>query len=152
MPSGFRLLKTAHVATAFDGEGARLNGGRWNSPGTAVVYTSQSESLAALEILVHLQASRLLMSCSTIPVVFDGDLVEILDAADLPPGWDGYPAPSALAQIGDRWVVEQRSAVLQVPSAVVPNEVNYVLNPGHPQFARIRIGSPRPFRFDQRLK
>lgn len=152
MPTGIRLVKSTYASTAFDGEGAREYGGRWNSPGTGVVYTAESESLAALELLVHLQSSQLLMSYITISAEFDNALVEVLTAAVLPPDWSEYPAPSVLQQLGDQWVSEQRSAVLQIPSVIVPNEVIYVLNPKHPDFTKITIGLPRPFKFDPRLK
>lgn len=152
MPTGWRILKSARAATAFNGEGARLYGGRWNSPGRAVVYTAQSESLAALELLVHLQASHLLMSYSSIPAAFDNKLVEVVDPAALPSNWRGYPAPLTLQQIGDQWVAEARSMVLQVPSAIVPSELNFIFNPSHPDFAQVSIGRPTSFRFDPRLR
>jgi RES domain-containing protein len=151
MRRGWRILKTSRAATAFDGEGARLHGGRWNSPGTAVVYTSESLSLAVLELLVHLQATRLLGSYCSIAVDFDDALVDAVEAAALPRGWTRYPAPSALQEIGDQWVAGRRSVVLRVPSAVVPGESNFLLNPGHPDFARVVIGPPRPFVLDPRL-
>jgi RES domain-containing protein len=152
MPTGWRIVKTARLATAFDGEGARLHGGRWNSPGTALVYTAESQALAALELLVHLQSSQLLLSFSAVPASFDGRSVEALDPGRLPRGWRRYPAPPALQQIGDRWAAELRSAVLQVPSAIVPDERNFLLNPAHPDFKKIRIGPPAPFEYDARLK
>lgn len=152
MLRGWRIVKSSLAATAFDGEGARLHGGRWNSPGTAIIYVAQSESLAALELLVQLQASHLLMSYSSIPADFDDALVEVLTPAALPLEWKEYPAPSALQQTGDRWVAEQRSVVLQVPSAIVPNETNFLINPVHPDFDQVIIGQPNPFQFDPRLK
>ncbi len=152
MPTCWRIVKPAHAATAFDGEGARLYGGRWNSPGTAVVYTAQSESLAALELLVQLQASHLLMSYSSISADFETSLVEVIDPAVLPAEWKEYPAPLALQQIGDQWAAERRSVVLQVPSVIVLSELNFVLNPRHPDFARVTIGRSALFRFDPRLK
>jgi RES domain-containing protein len=152
MPTGWRITKTHRLDTAFDGEGARLHGGRWNSPGTAVVYTAQSAALAALELLVHLQSSHLLGAYSFVPARFDRSLVEGIDAGALPADWRRYPAPAALQQIGDQWVAGARSAVLEVPSAVVPSERNFLLNPAHRDFARIEIGAPQPFEFDPRLK
>jgi len=152
MPRGWRIVKAALAPTAFDGEGARQYGGRWNSPGTAVVYTAQSESLAALELLVHLGSSELLICYSTIPATFDDALVEILDPARLPADWTSAPAPAALQQIGDQWAAAQRSVILRVPSALVPNESLFLVNPAHPDLARVAIGSPTPFQFDPRLK
>jgi RES domain-containing protein len=152
MPTSWRIVKAALAATAMDGEGARINGGRWNSPGTAVVYTSQTRSLAVLEILAHLQSSEILLSYVTIPVSFDDAVVEIVDPAQLPANWSENPAPSTLKEIGDRWAAAKRSAVLQVPSAIIPDEYNFVLDPRHPDFASVAIGEPTGFRLDPRLK
>lgn len=152
MPTAWRIVKSAQAATAFDGEGARLHGGRWNSPGTPMVYTSHTQSLAALELLIHLQASHLLLSYSSIPANFDSALVQLLDRANLPADWRSSPAPPPLQEIGDRWVAEARSVVLQVPSTIVPSEPNFLFNPGHPDFDQVAIGSPTAFEFDPRLK
>jgi RES domain-containing protein len=151
MPSGFRILKAHRVASAFDGEGARLFGGRWNSPGTRMVYTAESRSLAALELLVHVRGAELLAAFVSIEAEFAPRLVRAVDPASLPEGWRSYPAPAALQQVGDRWVARRESAVLRVPSAVMPGESNYLLAPEHPDFARIAIGSPVAFGFDARL-
>lgn len=152
MPRGWRIVKTSRADTAFDGEGARLYGGRWNSPGTAAVYTSQSVSLAVLELLVHLHSSHLLTSYCLIPVDFSDSLVEVVDPASLPSHWREFPASSALREIGDQWAAERRSVVLQVPSAIVPNENNQLILPSHRDFGQVTIGPPTPFQFDTRLK
>ncbi|HVR29407.1 MAG TPA: RES family NAD+ phosphorylase [Thermoanaerobaculia bacterium] len=152
MPTGWRITKAARAATAFEGEGARLYGGRWNSPGTALVYTAESQSLAALELLVHLQASQLLTSYCSISATFDGELIEVIDRAALPRQWRRFPAPVELQEIGDRWAAARRSVVLEVPSAVVPAERLFLLNPSHSDFASVAIGSPVPFELDPRLK
>jgi RES domain-containing protein len=152
MPRGWRLTKTARAADAFDGEGAWLYGGRWNSPGTRVVYTAQSESLAALELLVHMRAGQHLLSYSSIPADFDEAMIETVDPESLSPRWTDPQAPAALQAFGDRWAGEGRSVVLQAPSAVVPGERIYVFNPLHRDFRRVKIGAPRRFGFDPRLK
>ncbi|MGH2372057.1 MAG: RES family NAD+ phosphorylase [bacterium] len=151
MPAAWRLLKTKHVASAWDGEGARTNGGRWNSPGVGVVYTSESLSLALVEVLVHLQESAVLPAYSAIRVEIDDPLITSIELSDLPPNWRDFPAPPETRAIGDRWVSERRSVVLRVPSAVVPSESNYVLNPGHADFGLLRISPSVPFPFDPRL-
>src|SRR2546423_471262 len=107
MPQAWRIVKKKHAATAFDGEGARLMGGRWNSAGVRVVYISFSKSLAALEILVHLKlpvTSKYL----AIPVEFENALVEVFRPINLPTGWNVEPPPPIAQQIGDRWVTEER--------------------------------------------
>jgi len=150
VPAAWRLTKTKHLATAWDGEGARRTGGRWNSVGTAVVYTSGSLSLALTETLVHLPAG-VLPAYTAIPIEFDDSLVTVLKAKDVPTGWTRDPPPPSTQARGDAWVASARSAVLRVPSVVVPVEFNYVFNPSHPDFARARIGTPTPFPFDPRL-
>lgn len=150
MLSAWRLTKTKLLDVAWDGEGAKRSGGRWNSVGVAVVYTSSTLSLALVEVLVHLPAG-VLPAYSALRVDFDESLVASLDAADLPPGWRDHPPPPETRAIGDRWVAEGGSLVLKVPSVVVPNEFNYVLNPAHPAFADIRLGDAVPFPFDPRL-
>jgi RES domain-containing protein len=151
VPSAWRLTKTKHLAEAFSGEGARLYGGRWNSAGMRAVYVSETLALAALEVLVHLQAARPLGSYSCIPVDVDPSLVESLDIAGLPPNWSDWPVSADVVAIGDRWLQEGRSAVLRVPSTIIPTESNFVLNPLHHEFNRITTGPARPFAFDPRL-
>jgi RES domain-containing protein len=149
--TAWRIVKGRHAPTAFDGEGARLEGGRWNSPGTPVVYTSQSAALAALELLVHLGRASTLRTYVMIPCTFDEALVVRLDSRRLPGNWRSYPAPPELQVIGDEWVREGDSAVLQVPSAVIATDSNYLLNPRHRDFKDIRVLSPQTFEFDPRL-
>jgi RES domain-containing protein len=151
MATGWRIVKSRYASTAFDGEGARLYGGRWNSPGTRMVYTSSTVSLAVLEVLVHLQEASILSSYSLISASFNDVFVEHVDRSTLPDGWRTYPAPSELQHIGDEWVRSRSSAVLEVPSVIVERESNYLLNPTHPNFSSLVIGEPEPFTFDERL-
>ena len=145
----WRIVKTRYADTAFDGEGARRSGGRWNSPGRPLIYTSATLSLAILEIFVHLRDQAILSSYSVIPAHVPEELVQ--QVAGLPANWRTYPAPPSLQTIGDVWIESGRSAVLRVPSAVVETESNYLLNPAHDQFDQIAIGAPRPFDLDPRL-
>ena len=149
--TAWRIVKTRHAAKAFDGEGARVEGGRWNSPGTPVVYTSQSAALAALELLVHLGRASILAAYVLIPCVFDDAIVSRLHRRRLPKTWRSYPAAPELQLIGDEWARSGGSAVLEVPSAVVETDLNYLLNPHHRDFHTIRVMNPQPFEFDLRL-
>jgi RES domain-containing protein len=149
--TAWRIFKPKFAAVAFTGEGARRYAGRWNCKGTAVVYVADSLALAALEMLVHLQARQVLACYLVAPVRFAESLVRDLDRRRLPADWRSDPAPAALQALGDRWVDERRSAVLRVPSAVIETENNYLLNPAHRDFAKIRVGAARPCRFDVRL-
>ncbi len=147
----WRIVKTRLVRAAFSGEGARRYGGRWNSPGVAVVYAAQSQSLAALELLARLKLAQFLSSFEAIPVGMDSGLIERVDVSSLPKNWQAYPAPHELTEIGDKWVASGSSCVLQVPSVIIPAECNFLLNPRHADFVRLKIGKPTRFRFDSRL-
>lgn len=147
----WRIVKSKHAAGAFTGNGAKQSGGRWNSPGRAVVYTAGSASLAMLELLVHLQADELLKYYVLFPVAFDERWVMTLPLRSLPRLWRRSPPPRAVQALGDRWIAGARSAVLRVPSAIVAGECNYLLNPAHADMGRIRIGPKQPIRFDRRL-
>ena len=153
MIRAFRLCKTKHMATAFSGEGARLNGGRWNSPGLAVVYTSSSLSLATLEVLVHLEdPDSFARLFSWIPLEIPDAAAETLDPTNLAAGWHDDETNSASRSMGDAWLRSKRTAVLAVPSVVTPGEWNFLLSPSHPRFSEIRIGTARRFQPDPRLR
>jgi RES domain-containing protein len=149
--TAWRITKRKHARNAFTGEGAREFGGRWNNPGIAVVYTAQHQSLAALEMLVHLDSSELLQKYVLIAVEFDQSLIARLEPSELPRQWRSEPPPPEVRSIGDEWILAGTSAVLQVPSALVPGESNFLLNPQHKDFAQLSFGKPLPFRFDPRL-
>lgn len=150
MKRAWRIVREDHGSAAFDGEGAWRFGGRWNSRGTRMIYTSGTLSLAALETLVHLNPP-VAFKYVAIPVEFDEALLETFATSDLPADWNEEPPPPSTAEIGDRWVKESRSAVLELPSVIIPAEPNYLLNPAHSEFKRIRIGKPVRFSFDPRL-
>lgn len=136
----------------FDGLGARAAGGRWNSPGYSVVYTSATVSLAALELLVHLRRDRTVKDLILISAEIPNDIeINRVDLSNLPPDWRESPPPVGLQKIGDEWVINGLSAVLAVPSAVIPQEDNYLLNPAHSDFKRIRISRPVTFSLDPRM-
>ena len=147
----WRLAKSRYAGSAFDGEGARLNGGRWNSVGVRVAYASESRALAALEVMVGLQKSRYLPTYSLVSAQLDESAVETLPIAALPANWRNYPPAPESQALGDRWIAEQRSLALRVPSALVDGEFNYLINPVHPDFKNVTISTPAPFVFDARL-
>lgn len=149
----WRICKAEHATAAFTGEGANLYPGRWHHVGTPVVYCSESRALAALEQLVHLHRNRLPRDFVCFPVEIPGEVeVRAMRAEDLPAEWRHQPGPAELRDIGTGWAEARESVVLQVPSAVVPGEHNFLLNPRHPDFNRLAIGDPEPFAFDERLK
>lgn len=151
MITSWRIATAEYAATAFDGEGARLYGGRWNSPAVSVVYTASSAALAALELLVRIKRREPLRKYMLFACSFDEALVERVEREKLPAGWRGHPAPAALPALGDRWIREARTAVLEVPSAIIETESNYLLNPAHPRFTQIAVADPIAFALDVRL-
>ena len=151
MITSWRIVTRHRAAEAFTGEGAARFPGRWNARGARVVYTAQSAALAALEMLVHFDNEADLQPYVLFACSFAEELVEVVDRSALPRRWKEFPAPPELHQLGNAWLIARRTAVLQVPSAIVPTESNYLLNPEHPDFARITIGEPVPFSLDMRL-
>lgn len=151
MLSVWRITSKKFTKTAFSGEGARLYGGRWNTPGTPLIYTAESKSLAVLEILIHLESPDLLRKFVLFEVTIEDSLVTPLDPASLPKNWRQDPPPPDAQKLGDEWASSARSPVLQVPSAIVTGEFNYLLNPRHADFSKLKIGPPQSFLLDPRL-
>jgi RES domain-containing protein len=151
MAQVWRLVKEKHADSAFSGEGARQGGGRFNSPGRPVVYTSESLALAELEILVHLPTSRLLASYVAFRAHLPDEAIETLDRAALPSKWRESPVPRSVQAVGDAWLQSGSSLALRVPSAVVPAEDNVLINPEHPRFEEMTIEGPFDPDIDDRL-
>lgn len=147
----WRIVQSKWSARAFDGEGARRYGGRWNTPGTPLVYTSESRALAILEILVHLHVGSPIPLFHLFKVEFELDWVLSLSADELPSDWASGVVGRAAQEVGNRWAKAAASPVFRVPSALVPEEFNYLLNPLHPDFARLQIEPAAPFALDPRL-
>jgi len=148
----YRVLRKAFARAPFDGEGAYRYGGRWSSAGTRLSYTSEHQSLAMLEYFVHLDADEappdLILATAEIP----NDLPKTQVGADeLPSHWRRSPAPPELAALGDDFVQKAERCVLIVPSALAPNESNWLLNPQHPSFGRIVVSRLEPLSYDPRM-
>ena len=147
----WRICKDRHAATALSGEGARIAGGRWNHRGTRLVYCSSSISLATLEVLVH-------VDIATVPSDLVVVKIEVPDSASmlrippppLPANWRDHPPPDDLKDIGTTWARDAKTLGLIVPSAIVDEE-NVLLNPEHPEIAKVNIVSKASFAFDPRL-
>jgi RES domain-containing protein len=149
----YRAFERKHAATAFSGEGARLYGGRWSSPGTAVVYTSTTFSLALLEIMVNTSRAGIPADMVYAPIDIPDDVRrEVLDVAALPQKWFAFPAPAACRSAGDSWIESGRTVALVVPSAVARIEANVLLNPAHRDFARLAIGAIENMAIDSRIR
>lgn len=132
------------------GKGAALYGGRWNSRDTYIVYTAQSRALALLEAVVHIgkvPATGYCMATIDIP----DDSIEIMQVKKLPADWTNNPPPDYLKETGDNFIRAGRHLALQIPSALMPEEHNYLINPAHPAFKKLKIVSVRPITMDERL-
>jgi RES domain-containing protein len=148
----FRLCRRPFSRTPLDGRGGLFASGRWHTPRRLVCYASDSLALASLEILVHCEPNLvprdLLAVEISVPI---GVTIEELDAEALPRTWRRYPAPSSLQRLGNAWLDRSTACVLRVPSALVPSESNFLMNPVHPDRRKLRVVRKAPFRFDPRL-
>ncbi len=148
----YRILRRPYSANPLDGEGAFRFGGRWSSPGTRVAYTAEHLSLAMVEYFVHLDTDDipddLVLVRAEIP-----DIIPRISVTpkQLPPEWRYTPAPAALTDIGDHFVREGKAGILSVPSAIAPSESNWLINPAHPAFSKIRTHPGEPFNYDPRF-
>jgi len=137
---------------ALDGEGARLYGGRWNSEGVPVVYASGTIALAALEYLVHVDPDDVPDDLVVMEIDVPDDAgMERVELAALPEGWNRVEDLAVCVGFGDLWAATGTSLVLSVPSSLVSREANFLLNPLHPDAARIQVVAGDPFVFDPRL-
>jgi RES domain-containing protein len=147
----FRITKTKFIDD-LGGTGARLHGGRWNSVGVSVLYTASLRSLAMLEALAYTPFS-LLYDCSLATLVIpDTAAMLLLQPADLPAYWDRHPAPASTAVFGDQFLKENKYLLIGVPSAILPEEYNYLINPLHSQINEITISHQRPLVFSSRFE
>lgn len=151
----YRIYGKRRRETAFIGDGARITGARWNLPGTPMVYTCSTLSLCLLELFVHFDPEA-------------GDITELnlesrwaevpetlprfeVRNADVPANWKEIPWPQSTQELGTKWMTEDQYVVVSVPSVVVPMERNFLLNPTHPAFSKIRVGPPFEIDIDPRL-
>lgn len=147
----YRLCREKHEKD-LSGKGAKIAGGRWNSKGTSILYTSQSRSLCSVEIAVHVPLGTLPRNYKMLTIEFpDSAKVKSLSKKDLPSDWKENPHPNSTQVIGDNFVNTNKYLVLKVPSAVVQGDFNYLLNPNHPDFKKVKIINTEPFEFDSRL-
>jgi RES domain-containing protein len=146
----WRLCRAVHAADAFSGEGARRFGGRWNSRGVPMVYTSTSLALAAIELFVHLEPNLAPDDLVAIAAILpDREPARTIQPSDLPPDWRADE--SGPRKIGDEWIRSGTSLALQVPSVPIPQEWNVLINPLQPLMRELKIDPPQPFVFDARM-
>ena len=149
--TAWRVVPERYAASAFDGEGSRLMGGRFNSPGTAVVYAADTLALALFEVAVHVPSYRALLGRVAFRVTVPDALVRTLTDTDLPPSWRSTPPSRSTQTLGDAWEREARSVALRLPSVLLPHHTNVLLNPAHPDFTQVEVGLPESVPIDPRL-
>lgn len=148
----WRICRKPYVDTALDGIGGMYTSGRWHTKGHPIVYTASSAALAALEVLVHVDPLTAPTDLRLLAIEIPDDLTaEVIESPTLPEGWSSVPAPAPLQTLGSSWLTSGRTAALNVPSAIITIERNFLLNPRHPDAKRIRIISDVAFSFDPRL-
>lgn len=145
----YRISKSQHIAD-ISGRGAALYPGRWNKKGTPILYTGESKEIALLENLVHLPPLTI-PNLAIITLEIPDDNIENLDVKQLPSNWYQYPAPTSLSELGQKWVNNQKSLALKVPSSIVHTSFNVLINCQHPNFKLVRVVDQSPFHFDTRL-
>jgi RES domain-containing protein len=148
----YRIVRKPYAKTPLDGEGPFRFGGRWSSPGTRIAYTAEHLSLAMIEYFVHIDANDppkdLVVVAADIP---ESVSRTVMRPNELPANWRAVPAPPALAAIGDSFAAQRKSALLVLPSALAPSESNWLINPLHREFAKIKVRPPGPFEYDARF-
>lgn len=146
------MLRRKYARTPFDGEGAYRFGGRWSSPGVRLSYASEHQSLAMLEYFVHLDKddppADLVIATAEIP---DHLIREQVALGDLPANWRDAAAPPDLARFGDEFVERAEHCLLLVPSVLAPAENNYLINPSHPDYRKIRVSELESLSYDPRM-
>lgn len=156
----WRVARHAHTqpspdgkpANLLDGEGARRAGGRWNFPGTPVVYTSESIALAAMEVFVHMGAGYIPRDHAIISIEIPEALVKRAYIPNpLPERWDAKPESTLARNVGDAWLRERKTLLMRVPSVLVGEEFNYLINPAHRDIRKLTASILRGFQFDPRL-
>jgi len=147
----WRIIHSKFQAGAFSGDGAKEHGGRFNSKGKPLIYTSGSLSLAVLEMLVQTNSRERLKKHICIPVIVSTRLITEARLEDLPNGWDSLPYRRVSQEFGDSWIDSGKSLVLKVPSVVNRHEFNYLINPSHPNFGKMELGESISFPVDPRL-
>ena len=146
----FRLCKLKY-SKDLSGHGAERSGGRWNSKGSPAIYASESIAMCIAEIAVHIPLGMIPANYVLVIIEIQEDLVEVLEINSLPDQWRTYPTSKLTQEIGDKFLTNKEFLVLKVPSAVVPQESNLLINPNHKDLNRIKILAVEPYTFDERL-
>ncbi len=148
----FRITRSRYAGSAYAGLGGRTRSGRWHERGPSITYASESRALAALEILVNLDPEDLPDDLVIVPADLPEACCLEIHKRDLPRNWRLSPSPDSTQKLGGEWLKRGDTLAMILPSAVIPEERNIVLNPEHSDFSRLRVGRPEPFTLDPRLR
>jgi RES domain-containing protein len=147
----FRLSREK-FSSPLSGIGAAIKGARWNSVGIEMIYTAANRSLAMAEVAVHFSISTIPEDYVMITIFIPDDIsMKKISISELPPNWNSFPHPQSTQFFGDKFILENRYCVLQIPSSVTQGDYNLLINPNHIEFKQISIIDIRNFTFDQRL-
>jgi RES domain-containing protein len=147
----YRVCRT-QFANDLSGTGSRIYGGRWNSPGIAAVYTSESKSLAVLESLTNTPPGILINYFSILTIEISGKFfIDEIPEESLPGNWNEFPAPGILARLGDKWLKEGQNLLLKIPSAIITSESNFIINPVLIDLKKVKIISTQKLELDKRI-
>jgi RES domain-containing protein len=134
------------------GRGAEISGGRWNGKGAAALYTSSSRALCAIEVVVHVPAGIIPQDYYLVTIEFpDSAPIDTVGLKDLPANWNNNPISISTQHIGNAFIPDRKALVLKVPSSIIKDEWNYIINPMHKNFKQVKIINIEPFTFDTRL-
>lgn len=147
----YRLSRAVYAST-LSGKGAALKGARWNSIGVEIIYTASNRSLAMAEVAVHFTLATLPTDYMMVTIHIPDDIsLQKLNTTDLPINWNTFPHPISTQAIGDKFIADNKYCILQIPSSVTQGDYNLLINPNHPDFARIQIIKTEKFPFDKRI-
>jgi len=151
----YRLSRKLHATAPYSGEGGRFSAGRWNRLGTLMAYASGSRPMAFLEVLIRIKANDL-QDINRFYVVCPAEIPDhlvpsMVPIGKLPDDWRAFPAPAATQEFGERWIAARSSLVLTIPSALMPSESNYLINPLHPDFPKLKVLPSESLSLESRL-
>ncbi|MEA3497108.1 MAG: RES family NAD+ phosphorylase [Bacteroidota bacterium] len=146
----YRITKSKR-ASDISGIGASLYPGRWNKRGTPVLYTGESKEIALLENIVHIP-SMISPELDILTIEIPDNSIAEIKIIDLPSNWLQFPAPSVLAEIGQKWIDEGKTIALKVPSSIIHSAHNIILNCNHKDYKVVKVLNQKKFYFDSRLK
>ncbi len=146
----YRIAKQKYIKD-LTGIGAKTVGGRWNPKGVAVLYTSTTAALSALEVLAHLPAAYFPDDMSIATIEVPDTLITTIDIEKIPDNWNQIPVPIEIQNYAMQWIVEEQYLGIKVPSIIIPKEKNLLVNPIHPKFDKVKLLNVEPFCFDTRL-